>query len=105
MFKSLQNVNGLIRQAQLEDRAAANMIQTGLETGQVKEKVLIDATSGNTGIAYAMFGASLGLKVELALPQNASKERQLIFKKLWCYIAFNESLGGTDGAQRLWNLM
>ena len=57
----------------VKDRAAANMIQTGLETGQVKEKVLIDATSGNTGIAYAMFGASLGLKVELALPKMHQK--------------------------------
>ena len=64
----------------VKDRAAANMIKTGLESGVAKGKTLIDATSGNTGIAYALFGASLGLNVELALPENASEERKLILQ-------------------------
>ena len=64
----------------VKDRAAANMIKTGLASGDATGKTLIDATSGNTGIAYALYGASMGLPVELALPENASEERKLILK-------------------------
>lgn len=84
----------------VKDRAAANMITTGLESGLTKEKTLIDATSGNTGIAYALYGASLGLPVELALPENASEERQLILKNYGVTLHLTSAMEGTDGAQR-----
>ena len=61
----------------VKDRAGLNMIQEGLRTGSLTpERILLDATSGNTGIAYAMIGAALGYKVRLCLPRNASEERK-----------------------------
>tara|TARA_Y100001935_G_C17290210_1_gene502855 strand:+ start:1044 stop:1955 length:912 start_codon:yes stop_codon:yes gene_type:complete len=84
----------------VKDRAAANMITTGLESGLAMGKTLIDATSGNTGIAYALYGASLGVPVELALPENASEERQLILKNYGVTLHLTSAMEGTDGAQR-----
>jgi cysteine synthase B len=84
----------------VKDRAAANMIKTGLASGQASGKTLIDATSGNTGIAYALYGASLGLNVALALPENASEERQLILKNYGVTLHLTSAMEGTDGAQR-----
>src|SRR5439155_19402808 len=61
----------------VKDRAAAAMIVDGERRGLLtKDKIVIDATSGNTGIAYAMIGAERGYKVKLALPKNASAERR-----------------------------
>src|SRR5438874_2131816 len=61
----------------VKDRAALNMILEGERSGKLAPgKVLIDSTSGNTGIAYAMLGASRGYKVKLCLPMNASSERK-----------------------------
>jgi cysteine synthase B len=62
-------------------------------------KVLLDATSGNTGIAYAMLGASLGVPVSLTLPSNASEERKAILASYGATIHFTSPLEGTDGAQ------
>ncbi|MBT5856344.1 cysteine synthase family protein [bacterium] len=84
----------------VKDRAAANMIQDALEKGQLEGKTLIDATSGNTGIAYAMLGASLGIPIELALPENASKERQLILRNYGAKIHLTSAMEATDGSQR-----
>ena len=84
----------------VKDRAAANMIKKGLEAGDVDGKTLIDATSGNTGIAYALYGASLGIPVELALPENASEERKLILKNYGVKLHLTSGLEATDGAQR-----
>ena len=84
----------------VKDRAAANMIKAGIESGATNGKVLIDATSGNTGIAYALFGASLGIPVELALPENASEERKLILTNYGVTLHLTSPLEGTDGAQR-----
>src|SRR5947208_5936260 len=65
----------------VKDRAALNMILDGEKSGKLKPgKILIDSTSGNTGIAYAMIGAVKGYKVKLCLPQNASPERKRILK-------------------------
>ena len=61
---------------------------------------VIDATSGNTGIAYATYGASLGIPVELALPKNASPERQLILTNFGVKTHLTSPLESTDGAQR-----
>ena len=60
----------------VKDRAGLNMILDGERTGRLtKDRILLDATSGNTGIAYAMIGASRGYRVRLCLPANASPER------------------------------
>ena len=60
----------------VKDRAALNMILDGERTGKLtRDKILLDATSGNTGIAYAMIGAYKGYKVKLCLPKNASNTR------------------------------
>ena len=80
--------------------AAANMIKKGIDAGEVNGKTLIDATSGNTGIAYALYGASLGIPVELALPENASEERKLILRNYGVKLHLTSGLEATDGAQR-----
>lgn len=60
----------------VKDRAAYHMLKTGLETGQFgKEDRLIEATSGNTGIALAMIAGVFGLQIELVMPENATRER------------------------------
>ena len=65
----------------VKDRAARAMILHGIRTGQLTpEKTILDSTSGNTGIAYAMFGAALGYKVKLFMPSNASTERKKIIR-------------------------
>src|ERR1700690_4527492 len=65
----------------VKDRAAYSMIREGERRGELRPgKVILDATSGNTGIAYAMIGAGLGDRVKLCLPANASPERKRILK-------------------------
>lgn len=81
-------------------RAAFNIIREAILNGKLDEtKVLLDATSGNTGIAYAAIGKELGLKVSLLLPKNASKERKEILKSLGASIIYTSEFGGTDEAQ------
>lgn len=82
-------------------RAAYNIILTALKTGELDEdKILLDATSGNTGIAYATIAARLGIKVALCLPENASKERKEILESLGVDIIYTSRFEGTDGAQQ-----
>ncbi|NUN02875.1 MAG: pyridoxal-phosphate dependent enzyme, partial [Bryobacteraceae bacterium] len=65
----------------VKDRPALNMILEGERTGRLlPERILLDATSGNTGIAYAMIGAVRGYRVRLCLPANASEERKRMLK-------------------------
>ena len=64
------------------------------------DKTILDATSGNTGIAYAMVGAARGYKVKLCLPENASPERKLILRALGAELVLTNPLEGTDGAIR-----
>ena len=86
----------------VKDRPALRMIQEGLRSGALAEgKTLIDATSGNTGIAYAMLGAAYNIPVELALPSNASKERKEILRTFGAKLTLTDPMEGTDGAQRL----
>ncbi|MGB8190782.1 MAG: cysteine synthase family protein [Chitinophagaceae bacterium] len=83
-------------------RAAYNIFRQAIEQGQLDEdKILLDATSGNTGIAYATIGKLLGLRVTLCLPENASKERKEILRSLGADIIFTSKFEGTDGAQIL----
>jgi cysteine synthase B len=83
----------------VKDRAAKAMILSGLEQGKlVKGKTIIDATSGNTGIAYAMIGASLGYPVTIYLPANASRERKRIMINYHAQIVETSPLESSDGA-------
>jgi cysteine synthase B len=83
----------------VKDRAGLNMILDGERTGRLTpDKVILDATSGNTGIAYAMIGAVKGYKVKLCLPANASHERKQILKGYGAEMVFSDPGEGSDGA-------
>ncbi|HEY4363582.1 MAG TPA: cysteine synthase family protein [Bryobacteraceae bacterium] len=83
----------------VKDRAAHNMILDGERTGRLtKDRTLLDATSGNTGIAYAMIGALKGYKIKLCLPSNASHERKQILKAFGAEMVFSDPGEGSDGA-------
>ena len=86
----------------VKDRAALNMVLDGERSGKLNHKrVMLDATSGNTGIAYAMIGANRGYKVKLCLPANASEERKRILKAYGAEMVFSDAADGSDGAIRL----
>jgi cysteine synthase (EC 2.5.1.47) len=83
----------------VKDRAALSMFLNAIKKGIIqKDKAVIDATSGNTGIALAMVGASLGIKVELAMPSNVSEERKKILEAYGAITHYTDPLEGTDGA-------
>src|SRR5271154_1605654 len=85
----------------VKDRPALSMIQDGLASGALRPgKTIIDATSGNTGIAYAMSGAALGYPVKLCLPESASHERKRILNALGAELVITSGDEGTDGAIR-----
>ncbi len=85
----------------VKDRAAFSMIRDGERRGALHPgKVILDATSGNTGIAYAMIGAALGYRVKLCLPSSASEERKQILQVYGVEIIFTPGDEGTDGAIR-----
>jgi cysteine synthase B len=84
----------------VKDRAALAMILDGQRSGTLTPgKTILDATSGNTGIAYAMIGAALGYPVTVCLPANASAERKRILRIYGCEVIDTDPLSGTDGAQ------
>ncbi len=86
----------------IKDRAALSMILDGERRGLLtKDKTIIDATSGNTGIAYAMVAAEKGYRVKLALPKNASRERKQTLKAYGAELVLTDPTEGTDGAQRV----
>src|ERR1700733_13086365 len=85
----------------VKDRPALNMLLEGERSGRLTHgKTLIDATSGNTGIAYAMIGAARGYKVKLCLPMNASIERKRILKAYGAELVLTPADEGSDGAIR-----
>ena len=91
-----QNPGGSIK-----DRAAARMIADGEASSKLDHgKTILDATSGNTGIAYAMIGAAKGYKVKLCVPENASHERKLILRAFGAELVLTSPLESTDGAIR-----
>lgn len=91
-----QNPGGSVK-----DRAAARMVLDGEAAGRLRPGLtIVDATSGNTGIAYAMVGAARGYKVKLFLPENASRERKLILRAFGAELVLTNPLEGTDGAIR-----
>lgn len=91
-----QNPGGSVK-----DRAAYRMILEGEASGRLHPGLtIVDATSGNTGIAYAMVGAAKGYQVKLCLPENASPERKLILRAFGVELVLTDPLEGTDGAIR-----
>lgn len=85
----------------VKDRPAYSMIREGERSGALQPgKTILDATSGNTGIAYAMIGAALGYRVKLCLPSSASPERKQILQAYGVEIVFTPGDEGTDGAIR-----
>src|SRR6266849_6970805 len=85
----------------VKDRPALSMIQAGLASGALQAgKTIIDATSGNTGIAYAMIGAAMGYPVKLCLPDSASHERKRILGAFGAELVITAGDEGTDGAIR-----
>jgi S-sulfo-L-cysteine synthase (O-acetyl-L-serine-dependent) len=85
----------------VKDRPALNIIREAEHAGlMTKDKILIDSTSGNTGIAYAMIGAARGYRVKLCMPSNASEERKRILKAYGAEIVYTDPMEGSDGAIR-----
>jgi len=89
-----QNPGGSVK-----DRAAHEIVQQAFLQGKLgKGQILMDSTSGNTGIAYAMLGAALGFGVKLFLPENVSPERIAILRAYGVDLVFTDPLEGSDGA-------
>lgn len=83
----------------VKDRAAANIIRKAEETGELTDKkILLDATSGNTGVAYAMICAAKGYNVKLFLPANASPQTVKILRIYGADVVLTDPLKGSDGA-------
>lgn len=85
----------------VKDRPALNMILEGEQSGALtRDKIILDATSGNTGIAYAMIGAARGYKVRLCLPRNVTPERKKILAAYGAEIVYTSPAEQSDGAIR-----
>lgn len=86
----------------VKDRPALRMMLDAIEDGRLtSDKVLIDSTSGNTGVAYSIFGAALGYRVSLVMPSNVSKARKDISTAFGTEIIYSDPMEGSDGAIRL----
>jgi S-sulfo-L-cysteine synthase (O-acetyl-L-serine-dependent) len=85
----------------VKDRAASNIVAAALRAGKLGGgKTLLDSTSGNTGIAYAMLGAAYGIPVTLCMPSNVSMERKRILRAYGATIVYTDPGEGSDGAIR-----
>jgi len=85
----------------VKDRAALRMIREGERKGELRPgKIILDSTSGNTGIAYAMIGAAKGYRVKLCLPASASEERKRILQAYGAELVMTPAEEGSDGAIR-----
>ena len=88
-----QNPGGSVK-----DRPAKRMILEAIKSGKLtKDKTILDSTSGNTGIGYALVAAALGYKLELVMPENASEKRR-VSESLGAKVTFTDPLEGSDGA-------
>jgi cysteine synthase B len=86
----------------VKDRAAANIVAEARANGKLTSgKILLDSTSGNTGIAYAMIGAAQGFPVTLCMPENVSVERKRILQAYGADIVYTDPADGSDGAIRM----
>ncbi|WP_437964784.1 PLP-dependent cysteine synthase family protein [Sorangium sp. So ce260] len=85
----------------VKDRAALRMMSRAAADGRLtSQKTLIDSTSGNTGVAYSLFGAAMGFKVALVMPSNVSKARKDIARAFGTELIFSDPMEGSDGAIR-----
>ncbi len=85
----------------IKDRAASSIVQAAIVEGKLTPgKTLLDATSGNTGIAYAMLGSAMGFPVTLCMPSNVSPERKNILAAYGANILWTDPADGSDGAIR-----
>ncbi len=83
----------------VKDRPALQMLLDAIEDGRLThDKVLIDATSGNTGVAYSLYGAALGYKIALVMPSNVSKARKDIIQAFGTELIYSSPMEGSDGA-------
>ncbi|GAC1351569.1 MAG: cysteine synthase family protein [Polyangiales bacterium] len=90
----------------VKDRAARQMILDAMADGRLtKERTIIDSTSGNTGVAYAMIGAALGLKVELVMPSNVTEPRKRVTGAFGAKLTFSDPMEGSDGAIHMARVM
>jgi S-sulfo-L-cysteine synthase (O-acetyl-L-serine-dependent) len=86
----------------VKDRPALRMIEEAERSGELtRDKVILDSTSGNTGIAYAMVGAAKGYRVRLVMPTNVSEERKQMVTAYGAEIVYSDALEGSDGAIRV----
>ena len=86
----------------IKDRAAARIVAEARRDGKLTPgKILLDSTSGNTGIAYAMLGAALGFPVTLCVPENVSPERKRILQAYGANIIYTDPAEGSDGALKI----
>ncbi len=92
-----QNPGGSVK-----DRPALRMIQEALRSGALtRQKILVDSTSGNTGVAYSLYGAALGVRVMLVMPSNVSQARKDITQAFGTELVYSDPMEGSDGAIRL----
>lgn len=84
----------------VKDRAALGILRDGVARGELPGKRLLDASSGNTAVAYAMLGAAAGIGVTVCVPANASFERRALLEAYGAEVVFTDPLDGTDGAIR-----
>jgi len=83
----------------VKDRPALQMMLDAIKDGRLtKDKILIDATSGNTGVAYSLFGAALGYRVRLVMPSNVSQARKDITRAFGTELVYSDPMEGSDGA-------
>jgi cysteine synthase B len=86
----------------VKDRPALRMMQDAIADGRLtSDKILIDSTSGNTGVAYSLVGAALGYRVQLVMPRNVTKARKDITQAFGTELIFSDPMEGSDGAIRL----
>ncbi|HEV8244158.1 MAG TPA: cysteine synthase family protein [Polyangiaceae bacterium] len=86
----------------VKDRPALRMVQDALSDGRLtSDKILIDSTSGNTGVAYSLIGAAMGFRVQLVMPKNVTKARKDITQAFGTELIFSDPMEGSDGAIRL----
>src|SRR5881227_2073516 len=84
----------------VKDRAALYILRDGISRGELPDKRLLDSSSGNTAIAYAMLGAAAGIGVTVCVPANASVERKALLETYGAEVIFTDPLDGSDGAIR-----
>jgi cysteine synthase B len=86
----------------VKDRPALRMMTDALADGRLtRDRILIDSTSGNTGVAYSLYGAALGVRVRLVMPSNVSQARKDISRSFGTEIVFSDPMEGSDGAIRV----